>query len=208
MKTIRRSAKLCALLLLTSSAAVAADRASKRWYTYSIAGQTVGRYSEAMRTEPTSVVSTFELAARRNRLGSGIDMRFAWTTRETASGELRSIFYEALLSSQRTRLEAFVDGGHIRVLNYSSPDTPPFERQVDRGTEPLLGPEGVRRLTLDKLRAKGDTVEYSLFSPELQKATHARRVVVAVNEPAPCAGGGATKIEETIESAPGPRTAS
>jgi hypothetical protein len=207
MKTNRRRAALAALLLLASSAAVgAAERAPQRWYTYSIAGQTVGSYSEAVRSEPAGVVTASKLVAKLNRLGSSIDMRFAWTTREAASGELQSISYEALLSSQPSRLEAFVDGKHIRVLNYSSPDAPPLERRIDHGSEPLLGPEAVRRLTLDRLRAKGDTLEYSLFSPELQKTTHARRVVVAVDDPAPCGGRAAMKIEETIESAPGPRT--
>jgi hypothetical protein len=206
-RTLRRAARLIALLLLlASSPAVAADRAAKRWYTYSIAAQKVGHYSEAVRSEPASVVTASELVAKLNRLGSSIDMRFEWTAREAFNGELQSMVYEALLSAQLARLEAFVDEHSIRVLNYSSPGAPAVERRIERGSEPLLGPEGVRRLTLDKLRAKGDSVDYFLFSPELQKVAHARRVVVALNDRAQCAGSDATRIEETIESAPGPRT--
>jgi hypothetical protein len=201
-----RAAVVAFLLLLNSFAALAAERTAKRWYTYSIAGQNVGHLSEEVHTNSSNVMTDSELVARLNRLGSSIDMRFAWTTQETTAGELQSIHYEALLSEQRTRLEAFVDGPHIRLLTYSAPNTPPFERQIDRGTEPLLGPEAVRKLTMERLRAEGDRVEYSLFSPELQKVTRARRVILALNDSPPCAQDSATKIEETIESVPGSRT--
>ncbi|HEX6570411.1 MAG TPA: hypothetical protein VF055_00215, partial [Steroidobacteraceae bacterium] len=143
------------LVLLLWPVRAAAD---ERWYVFSIGGTPVGWVSEeteGLRTRTT-------VSARLTRLGKSIDMRFDVATTEDAAGALQTLAYETLLSKQPMRVEARVEGDRIRILT-------PQERVVDRGSDPLLGPVAVARLTSTRLRAAGDRVEYAVFSPELQR---------------------------------------
>ena len=186
---LRRSVLLAALLLSTAAGA------EERWYTFSMAGTPVGYVSETMAGGVTETV----VFARLTRLGKSIEMRFATTAREKTSGELEELTYEALLSKQATRLSAKIEGEKIRITAGE------HERVIDRGPHPLLGPAGVARRTREKLAKEEDSIEYFVFSPELQNVVRVRRRVLAASERIACSGAAAMKIEESLEGMPAPR---
>ncbi len=175
------------LLFLFLTLNVAAE---ERWYVFSIGETPVGYVSEESDGTRTRTV----LFAKLVRLGSSVEMRFETNAVESENG-LQSLKFEQLLSKQPSGFEARVEGDRVRI----------GERVIDRGALPLLGPAAIARRTAETLRATGDALEYAILSPELQRIARVRRTVVATNERA-CNGEGATKIEESIEGYPAPRT--
>lgn len=192
---------LSLLLLFAAAPAVAAER----WYVYSIADVPVGYVSEATsEARAAGGAAGFRtqtvVFARLVRLGSSLEMRFDSSAVETAEGELASLTYEALLSKEPSRLEARVEGDRIRIL------APPQERSVERGSAPILGPVAIARRSAEILRATGAVLDYSIFSPELQRVVRVRRTVLAAADRVACNGATALKVEETVEGLPAPRT--
>lgn len=199
MRTRTVSALVLSLFLLLLAAAPAA--AAERWYVYSIAGTPVGYVSEeSSEGSPAGYRTRTVVFARLVRLGSSLEMRFDSSAVETAAGELASLTYETLLSKQPSRLEAHVEGDRIRIV------APPQERSVERGSAPVLGPVAVARRTAEALRSVGAVLDYSIFSPELQRVVRVRRTVQALADRVPCNGATAVKIEEAVEGLPAPRT--
>ena len=183
-----------AFLLSVSLAASAA--AEQRWYVFSIADTPVGHVSEDVEGGQTHTV----VFARLVRLGKGINMRFETTVTESPAGAFEALTYEAVLSQQPMRVEARVLGDRIRIA------TPPHERFVERGSETPLGPAAVARRTGERLRAAGDSIDFAIFSPELQKVVRVRRKVLAAAEPVACNGARGNRLEEVIEGLPAART--
>lgn len=169
--------------------------ADERWYTFSIGGTPVGWVHERTDGRTTRTI----LTARLTRLGKSVDMRFDTVITEDVKGALVTLEYEALLAKQPMKLQARVDGNQVRIL------TPPHERVIEAGPDPLLGPMAIARLTAERLRAAGDRIEYRIFSPELQGVAKVRRQLITASEQTPC-GREARRIEETLEGLPTPRT--
>lgn len=186
-----------AILVSTFLFAASDLRADERWYVFSIGGTPVGYVVE----ETTGQRTRTAVFARLTRLGKSIEMRFETVATEDASGDLQALTYEALLSKQPVRLDAVVEGNRVRL---TSPQGPP--RYVERGGERLFGPAAVAQATAARLRAAGDTLEYFVFSPELQRVAKISRRVVAVADRVDCGNATARRIEETIEGMPAPRT--
>ena len=189
------------LLLLTPALAPApAALAAERWYVFSIAGTPVGYVSEESVAEGSAGHRTRTVVfARLVRLGSSFEMRFDTATLETPAGDLASLTQETLLSRQPSRLEARVEGEHIRI------SAPPQERLIARGEAPVLGPAAVARRTAEALRTAGAALDFAMFSPELQRVVRVHRAVLSPADRA-CNGATAVKIEETVEGLPAPRT--
>ncbi len=175
---------------LDADVQVAADR----WYVFSMGGIPVGYVVE----EWNDLETRTEVSATLTRLGKSIEMRFKTTATETPAGDLTSLKYEALLSKQPSHLEARVEGESIRILS------PPHDRVIERGTEPILGPQAVARLSAERLRAEGDSLSYAIFSPELQRVVGVKRTLVRSAES--MCGVSALKVTEAIEGLPAPRT--
>jgi hypothetical protein len=192
----RTVATLLLLLLAPAPAAIAAER----WYVFSIAETPVGYVSEESLAEgPAGHRTRTVVFARLVRLGSSFEMRFDTSTLESPTGELTTLSHETLLSKQPSRLEARVEGEHIRI------SAPPQERLIARGDAPILGPAVIARRTAEALRTAGAVLDFSIFSPELQRVVRARRTVLAPADRA-CNGATAVKIEEAVEGLPAPRT--
>src|SRR4029450_3757403 len=73
-----------------------------------------------------------------------------------------------------------------------------YDRSVPL-TEPLLGPEQARKLTLERLRASGDKFSYAVFSAELG-------VVSTITRTRQSGEGEELRIEETATGLPGAAT--
>lgn len=179
-------------LLLVPAGAVSEER----WYTFSIGDTPVGWVTEQADGLTTRTV----LSARLTRLGKSIDMRFDTTITEDADGAFVALEYEAVLAKQPLKLQARLEGRQVRIL------TPPHERLVDAGADRPLGPMAIARLTAKRLRATGDRIEYTIFSPELQRVARVARQLIAMSAKSPCGAAPANRVEETIEGLPTPRT--
>jgi hypothetical protein len=98
-----------------------------------------------------------------------------------------------------TKTSVVVKPGFLEILSeaggQSYPRTVPFSGE-------LLGPEGIRRLSLEKLRAPGDAIDFQTFSTETGSITKGRRKAI-VRENVLLGGRSvpALKVEETIEAA-------
>ena len=158
--------------------------AQERWFTFSIGDAPVGHVHEVTNGLDTET----KLVAKLKRLGSGIEMRFVTTTKESAAGDLQQLTFESMLSKQTSRLEVHVDGDQLRIAAGG------HERMIPRGSNRILGPVAIARLTVEKLRSEGEFIEYSVFAPELQNVVTVRRTM---------RGGGT--IEERMEGLPAPR---
>src|SRR5687767_9250335 len=192
---MKRTTTLCVVLLLVlaSAAHVAAE---ERWYVLSIGDVPVGYVME----EIAGARSRTAVVARLTRLGKSIEMRFETTTTEAPNGDFQSLEFESVLSKQPLRVAARVEGDRIQIT------TPPHERFIERGTARVLGPLAVARLSVERLRPPSDAIDYSIFSPELQRIVKVRRSVMAAADRVTCAARTAKKIEEAIEGMPTPRT--
>ena len=187
-----RTLSILLVLLLLPARAIA----DERWYILSIADVPVGWVSEhrdGARTRTT-------MSARLTRLGKSIDMKFETVTFEDASGAVTTLEYEALLSKQPLRFAVRADGDRFRISAGA------HERVVERGREPVIGPAALARLTMQRLRAAGDTLTFAMFSPEFQKVVFVTRRLVATAEQSPCGDAVANRLEEAIEGLPSPRT--
>ena len=170
--------------------------ADERWYILTIADVPVGWVLEDAGGARTRTA----MSARLTRLGKSIDMRFDTVTVEDANGSVTTLDYEALLSTQPMRLRVRADGDRFRITAGT------HERFVERGNEPVIGPAAVSRLTVQRLRAPGDSLAFAMFSPEFQKVVGVKRRVVATPERSPCGGVVSNRIEEAVEGLPSPRT--
>lgn len=182
--------RVLTLLLLILSLPLSAG---ERWYVFSMGGVPVGYVVE----ETDGAKTRTEVFSRLTRLGKSLELRFETTTVE-ANGTLQSLRFDSVMSKQPATFTARVDGDRVVITSGQ------HERSVERGPSPLLGPRAIARLSAEKLRAAGDTVEYAVFSPELQRVATVKRS--ASGSEAACDGTRAMKVVETIEGVPTTRT--
>ena len=133
-----------------------------------------------------------------NRLGTKVELAALSTTEETARGILLRSVSELKASVLSTRSEALFRDGKIELKTESGGKA--YSRTIDGG-ENILGPEGVRLLTLKALKKPGDAVEFRTFAAELEAVSRGTRKVLS-REPLAIDGRTieALKVEETIEA--------
>jgi len=179
-----------------------AARPSENWYVMTMGGSPVGYVREvttrsAAAGRPAVRVET-EMKLVLNRLGTKVELAVLSTTEETARGILLRTVSELKASVLSTRSEALFRDGKIELKTESGGKA--YSRTIDGG-ENILGPEGVRLLTLKELKKSGDAVEFRTFSAELEAVSKGTRKVLGRE---PLALDGRTietlKVEETIEA--------
>jgi hypothetical protein len=188
--------------------AASAVEVEETWSVFSIGETPVGYALERRSEEAGSRLTESTLEATLNRLGGKVEMRFASVHRESPAGQLEWLRSDVVLSRQAVRAEVFVEARGIRVVSSAGPGATPHERLLERGSEPLLGPEAVRRMSVERLRQAGDVLEYTTFALDLQRVTTVSRTVEAVAVPSPCAPGGpsALRVREEVDGQPAART--
>lgn len=209
------SLKLAAALLMAFAAASIlayqaprAEQAVERWYLVRIGGQDVGYLHDMSAPRAAGGEAGFfsksEMSVAINRLGARVELSFLTAAEESASGLLRKLSFDLKASVLTMKTEVEVKDGVIEVK--SGPAATPFVRTVPYAGD-LLGPEGVRRLTLDKLRNPGDRADYQTFEPSLGKVVMAVRVLLG-RESLTLEGTAlpALKVEETNDALPDKRT--
>ncbi|MBN1939931.1 MAG: transglutaminase domain-containing protein [Candidatus Aminicenantes bacterium] len=159
------------------SVPAAADPPEESWAVIKIAGVPVGYVFEiSERTPDGRVLVTSDSKIILNRLGNKVELATRSKSEETAAGRLLRSETELRASVMSTRTTTIVKPGSLEIESEAGGKT--YSRTIPYEGE-LLGPEGIRRLSLDKLRAVGDAIEYLTLSPESGGLTKGRRTVLA-----------------------------
>jgi transglutaminase superfamily protein len=175
------------LLLFAALPAVGAER----WLEIRMAGQPAG-YLREDTVAAERIVTTVESHIVMNRLGSKVEIR-AKTRDEEMDGRLVALRADVSSSAQSTLIEGRIERGSLALTISTGGKS--YDRSIHL-TEPLLGPEQARKLTLERLRAPGDKFSYAVFSAELG-------VVSAITRTRMSGEAEELRIEETATGLPG-----
>lgn len=148
-----------------------------RWYAITLGGTRVGylrQWTRPDESRPSLVRTTDEMRIVLNRLGTRISLVSTSDAWETSAGQLKKLVSEMSFSSQAVRTEAEVADGVIVVTTSSGGS--PFVKRLPYSGE-LLGPEGVRVRSRDRLGKSGDVLRYQTYSTEANKVMDGTRTV-------------------------------
>jgi transglutaminase-like putative cysteine protease len=182
------------------SAGLTSAFAEDAWSIIKIAGTPVGYIFETITTGRAGVrITTSDSKIVLNRLGNRVELETRSRTEESGLGRLLRVEAELRASLMSTKTFAVVKPGFLEITSEAGGRS--YFRTVPYSGE-LLGPEGIRRLSLQKLRAPGDVIDFQTFSTETgsiskgRRRTIARENVTLDGRSVPC-----LKVEETIEAA-------
>jgi hypothetical protein len=183
-----------------------------QWYLIKIGGSTVGYLHEALRSLPAALSparqevlqTSSDMRVVLNRLGSKIELSFNSTSEESADGRLRSVRSEMMASHQTTKSEAVVKTDSIELTSATGGKS--YTRTLDF-TGDLYGPEGIRQLSVPRLKKPGDRITVQTFVAEVSLVSQLTRTVISaetlrqgqVDIPT-------LKVEETLAGIPVKRT--
>ncbi len=200
----RRRLTAVLLFLSLSLAAPSVALAGERWYIISIGGQPVGSVQETISETSDGPRVENRMKLVLNRLGSRVEAGSDSATVESVEGRLRTVGMDLKMSTQVTSTTAEVGDGVVRIRSQAGGQS--FDRTVDFSGE-LLGPEGIRRATANRLTKPGDSFQAQTFSPELGALATVTRTALG---PETITSEGrdvpALKVEEQISGYPGKRT--
>lgn len=181
------------------------SKPQEKWFVYRMGGSPVGYISETTFLLKEGKVGT---RARSllviNRLGNKVKISQAATMSESAAGRLSVVESEISMSEQKTELSATVKGKTIELRTRAGGKD--YQRTI-ACPEDIAGPEGIRLLTVRKLRHPGDTAVYHTFMPEFADVREATRELVGTESiDLPSGKVKSLKVEEKIAGYPVKRT--
>jgi transglutaminase-like putative cysteine protease len=155
-----------------------------QWYIIKIGGNAVGYLHENLQRLPGRAPgdkgeilrTNSEMKVVLNRLGSRVEISFVSATDESADGRLLAVQSEMMASNQKTTSGAVIKPGvielrseaggksYIRTLNY---------------TGELYGPEGIRQLSVPRLKNPGDKVAVQTFIAEATLVSRLERSAIS-----------------------------
>jgi hypothetical protein len=203
----RKKIALAFILFLPLALALAAapvqkeEPASGHWYVITIADKPVGYMHETVLQGAAgsgTILSKSDMKMVLNRLGARVELEMLSYDEETNDGLLRRVGYEMRASLLSTKTEAVIKDKTIEIRSQAGGKE--YTRTLNfSGT--LLGPEGIRQISLEKLRNAGDMVEFQTFAAELDTVTKGNRKVLA-RETLKVAGKDTPvlKVEEVLEA--------
>jgi transglutaminase-like putative cysteine protease len=175
-----------------------------RWFLLTMGGNPAGSFRETIAAEGMGTRTESAMKIVLNRMGSRIEMFMQGSFLEGADGRLIEAESRTQTSAQAMRVAVKVDGAAVRLT--SDAGGTPFEKSVSP-PEPLLGPRGVAALTAARLKAPGDRISYTVFSPEAGAIAVVSRVLEAVETIEVMGRPMASfRITESIEGLPVPTT--
>ena len=211
LRAARAALLLSAVALPVAPAARAAQKAPRpsereTWWVITLDGRGVGSLHERAREADGGIAVTSDFQLVLNRMGSRVEMSYSAATRESQAGAFRTLDYDLKLSQQTTSLHAEAGDGVLRLRDRAGEGSGSYERTLPFSGE-LAGPERVRRLSAERLRAVGDRLDLQIFSPELGQIVTLSRSVLGL-EPTPGIEGAvpAVKVEESLSGLPLKRT--
>ena len=195
-----------AVVLLFIGAALPAPTAAAapvtdKWFVVTLGGTPVGYVRESSLPDGPAgaLVSESEMKMVINRLGNKVEIASVSRTEETPEGRLLSVSYEMRASVLSTKSTALVGSGQIEIRSEAGGKS--YKRTIPF-TGILLGPEGVRRLSLEKIKGPGDRIEFQTFAAETESVSPGSQTALAW-ESVDVDGRviRTLKVEETLEAA-------
>jgi hypothetical protein len=176
----------------------ASQESSTRWYSICLGGETVGYVKETgsrvQKDGRSQWKSITESKLVLKRLGQKVELSVNYEHLETDEGLLRQVISEQLLASSRVRIEIEIKEDRAEIKTISGGQT--YEKAIPY-TGQLLGPVGIGRLTLEKLKNPGDKVEYRTILAELSQVVSGERTLVG-EEVVDC-GRGKIKARKVLD---------
>jgi hypothetical protein len=176
--------RLLSILLATCahgpspSDAPAVGSVETRWLSLVLAGQPVGRsHEEVAPLADRGFRTRVSWAVRMARLGTTVEMASDASFDEDDRGRLRAVRTEMTLSRQTTTSEVSFADGTATIRDTGGGRT---HTRTIAVTDPLLGPEAIRRASARTLRAAGDSLDYHTWSPTLSAPHHVHCTADAV----------------------------
>lgn len=164
--------------LLARSNQGGAAEIETRWYSIRLGEETVGYVKETgSRFQQAGLwywKSVTESKIVLKRLGQKVEMHVNYEHLETDEGLLKKITAEQLLAGSRVRTEIEVEDDKIKIKNITGNQV--FSREIPSSGR-LLGPVGIGRLTVEKLKRPGDKVEYRTVLAELAQVISGERTL-------------------------------
>ena len=190
-------------VLAPAAMAWAAVPPSEKWFVVTLGGTPVGYVRESSDPGaggPSGVfVSESEMKMVLNRLGNKVEIGLLSRTEENSEGRLLSVAYEMRASMLSTKSRAVIGNGQIEIQSEAGGKS--YTRTIPY-TGVLLGPEGVRRLSVEKIKGPGDHIEFQTFADETESVSPGGQTALAW-ETLSVEGREvrALKVEETLEAA-------
>ncbi len=181
---------LFALLALSSCRfASQSPSAIEHWSITRVAANDVGwsheRFDPATRTTSTESKTIF------NRLGNQLVIASESSIAEDAVGSLTSVRSKLAMAAEPTTTTATFEPGVVHVSSTTGAHTYNHDLRSDA---PLVGPDWIRRTSLERLRAPGDEFAFSTFVAETANVAKESRTLLA----APAADGSRRVREEIV----------
>jgi transglutaminase-like putative cysteine protease len=174
---------------------------TERWLELRIAGVAAGYGHEVVASgEAGAQQTTVDSALVLGRLEARVEISEHEVTIEDRDGRLTTVHSEIRASRDATVLDLSVSGEELAITTTAGGRS---YRRVEHESRALLGPEGIRALTAERLAAGAEQFSYTTFVAELGRAAMVTRRLTA-REPA--AGGQPTRyvLEETSDVLPAP----
>ncbi len=170
------------------------------WLETRISGQPAGFYHEKAERSGNNTLTTIENDLVINRLGTRVEIKSNSHYEESAESKLLGVSSEMSSSNQSTGMNVAVQGDSL-LIHITSGDKS-YDRSVPvKGV--VVGPEGVRLLTISGLKKIGDTISYQMFLPELGGVSTITRKLVGLEElTIEQKNWPSMKLEETISGFP------
>jgi hypothetical protein len=189
-------------LAFIDAAPRAAVQAGK-WFVVALGGTPVGyvRESTVRKGDGAAAVLTTDSDMKMvlNRLGNRVEIEALTQTEESPEGILKSVAYEMRASQLSTKSRAVIKDGRIEIVNEAGGKS--YRRTVSY-TGALLGPEGIRRLSRERLKKPGDRIEYLTFDAEIENVSRGSQTALAWETMAQEGRDvRVLKAEETLEAA-------
>ncbi|MBI1849733.1 MAG: transglutaminase domain-containing protein [Planctomycetes bacterium] len=176
------------LLLACRNTAPAQPATHEQWSVTRLAGNDVGFVHEAF--DPTRRVTTTESTIVFNRLGNKLVIAGTSAFEEGEDGRLREVHTTLSMSADPTSTFATFGPGSMHVRSTSGGRS--YERDVPC-TATVVGPDWVRRASLERLRSVGDHIEFSTFLAETGGVVAETRTLLE-----PASADGTRRVREEI----------
>jgi hypothetical protein len=149
-----------------------AAQTEDRWYTLTIGGKPSGYYHENITNSDSIATTHTELIIRISRLGSETVMDSKQSAIEDKRGNLKNLIAELLYSKQLTTTKGVILPGVIRFTSQAGGKE---SRRDIQYSGKLIGSEEIRKLTIENLQKKGDSISYQIFFTEFGMISTGKR---------------------------------
>ncbi|HET9057448.1 MAG TPA: transglutaminase-like domain-containing protein [Chitinophagaceae bacterium] len=176
---------------------------AEKWFVSNMAGQPIGYSKEIVKVKDDKTVTENAVKLIFNRKKSKVVFFTTSEISENSKGEFISGSLSNKTTGQEVKLTAVLVNDSIEIVTVTGGQTYKSKIAVK---ETLLGPATVKKKSKNELRKAGDSITYSMFSPDFGIIIHTTRKLLAIDNVNTNRGNITVfKIRETFKENPYPR---